>query len=52
MNARATKRKSKDEMTDVVMSSLILQACCEGRVAAEREILFALDVGHVLELVP
>jgi hypothetical protein len=39
-------------MTDVIMSSLFLQACCEGRVAAEREILFALSVGHVLELIP
>ena len=52
LNARATKRKSKDEMTDVVVSSLILQLYRFGRVVTQREILFALGLGHVLELIP
>ena len=52
MNARTAKRKSKHEMAEMIVSSLILQRYCDGRVAIEREILSALGICHALQLVP
>lgn len=52
MNARATKRKPKHEMTEVIVSSLIFQGGCDGRVTVERKMLFALGVGHALQFIP
>jgi len=52
MNARATKRKSEDEMAEVIVSSLLLQGYRDRRVAVEREILFALGLGYGSELIP